>query len=190
MKRAQNNFDQKEFIGKFNAKADSIFANFISQIQLISPNKIDLQKLKSVTSGGSTLYEHEKSGNIVILLNGPRQARIDNIYDGQKILKSAVKSIIDAGFVVQETTEGLNISLPQITEEVRKNLFKEVKSIKEDAKQRINKLRAEIDKELKGLTGLSEDVQRMTKNEIDKSKDLYHSKMEKETALKEVELKG
>jgi len=190
MKRATNDFNPKDFLDRFNIKADAILHNFVQQIEAVSPNKIDMHKLKSVTASGKTLSEHEKSGSIVILMNGPRYARLENIYEGQRVLKSSTKGLIEAGFVAQEVNDGINVSLPQVTEEMRKNLFKEVKIMKEDAKQKINKLRTEIDKEVKLLTGVSEDLQRAAKNEIDKSKDNYQAKLDKEVTRKESELKA
>lgn len=183
--------DQQEVLKRFNVKANEVLDSFAKFLSGISPHKIDLPKLKSVLSNGKALREHEKDGAIIISMSGPRAARIDSIYEGHKIFKSAMTGLLENGFLATENNGSIFISLPQITEDMRKDIVKKIKTSKEEYKVRINTIRGDFHKEVKSLSGVSEDVQYGLKTELDKAKANYSDKIEAEFIKKEQEiLKG
>lgn len=188
MKKNAEPFDQKQFADNFKKGTELIYEGLIKIFSGISPNKIDLNKLKGLIANGKPLKDYERDGTILINLNGPRSARIESIYEGHKIFKSAITSLMEAGFIASENNGGILINLPQITEEVRKDIVKQIKTNKENAKNRINELRGDFHKQIKTLTGVSEDLQHSLRNEIDKIKDTYQAKLENEFIRKENEV--
>lgn len=103
------------------------------------------------------------------------------------------KAIIAANLGVNPTSDGevIRISVPALTEEIRKELVKEVKKIGEDAKVSIRNIRRDINDQLKkdekngditedDLRSQTDDVQKATDNSIkdidqlvaDKEKDI------------------
>ena len=181
-------FDQQEILKRFNNKAEEVLDSFSKFLAGISPYKIDLLKLKSVISNGKTLKEHERDGTILISLNGPRAARIDSIYEGQKIFRAIITSLLENGFLATDNTGSILVSLPQITEDIRKDIIKKIKTSKEEYKVRINTIRGEFHKEIKSLAGISEDLQHSLKSDIDKNKTTYADRIEIEFTKKEHEV--
>lgn len=188
MAKVLSNFDEKELITDFTKKSDLILDSLLKLLAGISPNKIDMIKLESVTSMGKTLKEHKKSGAIMIIQNGPRNVRIESLNEGHKIFRSAITGLMDAGFVASENSGAIIIGLPQITEDMRKEVVKQVKVAKEATKHKINELRSEFHKKIKNMSNISEDIQYKAKADIDKAKDTYQARLDNECLKKENEI--
>lgn len=182
----KNAFDYKPLLDEFVVKSEAILSGFLQSISGIAPNKIDMNKLKSLIVAGKSIKDHEKSGAIMINPNGPRSAKVDSLDPtaSSKVYRAAVPVLIEAGFAVVENGGSLLINLPQMTEDMRKDMVKQVKSLKEASKQRINDLRADAHKAIKAAQP-SEDIQSTAKAEIDKAKDKAQKKLDTECSNKE-----
>lgn len=109
------------------------------------------------------------------------------------LLKEIEQSIIksDIGMTPQNDGKVIRLKLPELTEERRKDLVKNIKKIVEDARIAIRMARRDANEFLKGALKektLSEDENKKALDEIQKLTDDYISKVDKIGAEKEKEL--
>ena len=121
------------------------------------------------------------------------EARIIQIapYD-KTMLKEIEKAILASDIGITPTNDGTNIRLvfPELTEERRKQLSKDVKKKGEDAKVALRTIRrdgADRVKKLKG-TDVSEDEQKDMENELQKMTDKYVKEIDKAVEEKSREI--
>ena len=179
-------FDTQAVLKEFTAKSEALVNGFLQMIATIAPNKIDINKIKSATVAGKSLRDYEKTGVVLINPNGPRSVKIECI-DGTvaaKIYKSTTTSLMEAGFQVVDSGNFLMINMQPMTEEIRKDMVKQVKTMKENAKQQVNNLRGDFQKAIKN-SNLSEDLLNNVKADIDKITDKMQKQLDTECANKE-----
>jgi ribosome recycling factor len=108
--------------------------------------------------------------------------------------KSCVKDIVKA---IQEANLGINptdngeaviLTVPQLTEERRKEYVKQAKQISEDAKVALRKVRQEARETIEKDESISEDEEKRMQDEIQKLINDYNKKVEDKLAEKEEEL--
>lgn len=121
------------------------------------------------------------------------EARIIQIapYD-KSMLKEIEKALLASDIGITPTNDGTNIRLvfPELTEERRKQLSKDVKKKGEDAKVALRNIRrdgADMVKKLKG-TDVSEDEQKDMENELQKMTDKYVKEIDKAVDEKSKEI--
>lgn len=95
-----------------------------------------------------------------------------NVWDNS-LMKKVEKAIIDANIGITPTNDGKNIRLafPEPTEERRKNLVKDVKTMGEKAKVAIRNIRRDIMDEIKKYKKqnvITEDIQASVEKDVDK----------------------
>lgn len=108
-------------------------------------------------------------------------------------LAPAEKAIRDAGLGLNPTNEGdkLRITIPELTEERRRDLLKIVGKSSEEAKIRVRNIREEIHKELKKQEEagkISEDEKFRKQEELQKVVDEYNTKIKEAAEVKEREM--
>ena len=121
------------------------------------------------------------------------EARIIQIapYD-KTMLKEIEKALLASDIGITPTNDGTNIRLvfPELTEERRKQLSKDVKKKGEDAKVALRNIRrdgGDMVKKLKG-TDVSEDEQKDMENELQKMTDKYVKEIDKAVEEKSKEI--
>lgn len=104
-------------------------------------------------------------------------------------LKDIEKAIFESnlGYTPNNDGESIRIVIPALTEERRKELTKQVKSIAEDAKVSIRNIRHDGIDEAKKLE-ISEDEEKGIEKEIQDLVNLYNKKIEENLKEKEQEL--
>lgn len=102
------------------------------------------------------------------------------------------KAIMNAnlGFNPDNNGEIVRINVPPLTEERRKDLVKQSRSVGENAKVSIRNARRDVIDEIKKMvkTGLPEDVAKDAEGEVQKMTDTYSKKVEDMLAVKEKDI--
>ncbi len=111
----------------------------------------------------------------------------------KNLIRDIEKAIMDSslGITPENNGELIRLGLPPLTEDRRKQLVKQIKSISEDAKISIRNARRDaIDTVKKSVkdSAISEDVAKDMENEFQKIHDEYIKKVDKLFADKEVEI--
>lgn len=138
-----------------------------SQIRAGRANPHILDTLKVEAYGGmSKLIE---LGNVNTL---DARTLVINLWD-KSLLKAVEKAILQSNIGITPTNDGkvIRLSFPEMTEETRKNLAKQVKKMGEDAKVAVRNVRRdamETVKKMKTAKTLSEDEAADTEDEIEK----------------------
>ena len=110
-------------------------------------------------------------------------------YD-KSVLKNLEKAIItaDLGFNPINDGDVIRIPVPPLTEEVRKNLAKDVKKIAENSKVAIRNIRRDAMDEVKKDSSFTEDSRKIEEQEIQKLTDTYVKKIDEVYAQKEKDI--
>lgn len=180
------NLNTDNIVDEFKNKAEAVLASFMTHISSISPNKVDMNKIRALNISGKTVRDYEKSGMIIVNMNGPRSVKIESLdaLNTPKLYKPLTTALIEAGMNVVENGGIMNATLQQLTEDMRKEIAKQIRQTKENYKQNINNLRSDLHKAIKGMK-ISEDLQNKLKNDIDKLKDKIQKSLDTECANKE-----
>ncbi len=98
--------------------------------------------------------------------------------------------VANLGFNPDNNGEIVRINVPPLTEERRKELVKQTKSVGENAKVSIRTARRDTIDEFKKMVknGLPEDVAKDSENEVQKLTDMFNKKVDEVLALKEKEI--
>jgi ribosome recycling factor len=96
----------------------------------------------------------------------------------------------DVGITPENNGEIIHLSIPQPTEERRKELVKQCGKINEKAKVEIRNVRSEVKEKLKKAIkdGLSEDNEKDAEAELQKCHDKYIKRLDELFALKNKEI--
>lgn len=110
----------------------------------------------------------------------------------KKMLEPIQKAIMNAnlGLNPQNNGELIMINIPPLTEERRKQLVKQAKTVGEDAKVSIRNARKEANDEVKALQkdGIPEDICKDTEDKIQKLTDSYIEKIDALVVAKEKDI--
>jgi ribosome recycling factor len=119
-----------------------------------------MNKIRNLIVAGKQVKEYEKAGTIMINMNGQRSIRVDSIdaVNGPKLYKQLTTALMEAGMTVLENGSSLIANMQQLTEDMRKELSKQIRVSKENYKQSLNNLRSDMNKIIKNAK-LSEDIQ-------------------------------
>lgn len=108
------------------------------------------------------------------------------------ILQDIERAIInsDLGLNPQNDGETIRINIPALTEERRRDLVKQIKSIAEDGKVSIRNARKDANTELKSLEkdGFSEDLIKKAEDDVQKITDQFSKAIDAAFEKKEVEI--
>jgi ribosome recycling factor len=98
--------------------------------------------------------------------------------------------VANLGFNPDNNGEIVRINVPPLTEERRKELVKQTKSVGENAKVSIRTARRDTIDEFKKMVknGLPEDVAKDSENEVQKLTDMFNKKVDEVLAQKEKEI--
>lgn len=109
-------------------------------------------------------------------------------YD-KSVLSDIEKAIYEAniGLTPNNTGDMIFISIPELTEDRRKELVKQAKTMAEEAKVALRNIRQEANTDIKKLE-LNEDEEKRSMNEIQELINTYNKRVEEEYAKKETEL--
>ena len=122
------------------------------------------------------------------------EARMIQIQPWEKtLLKAIEKAILTSDLGINPTNDGTTIRLvfPELTEERRKELAKEVKKKGEGAKVAIRNIRRDANEQIKkeNKAGeISEDEQKQAEEKIQKMTDKYIAKVDQEIEIKTKEI--
>lgn len=108
-------------------------------------------------------------------------------------LKAIEKAILKSDLGINPSNDGISIRLmiPELTEETRKNLVKNVKKLGEEAKVAIRSIRKDCNEKIKGLKkngDISEDEIKKAEDEIQKTTDSYIRDIDKIIESKEKDI--
>jgi ribosome recycling factor len=108
-------------------------------------------------------------------------------------LKAIEKALLKSDLGINPSNDGVVIRLivPELTEETRKSLVKNVKKTGEETKVAIRSIRRDANDKVKALkkdNDLSEDEVKKTEDDIQKKTDLYIKEVEKLIEAKEKEI--
>lgn len=122
------------------------------------------------------------------------EARIIMItpYDKTSI-KAIEKAILKSDLGLNPSSDGtvIRLIIPELTEETRKNIVKNVKKYGEDAKVAVRAIRRDCNDKIKALkkeSELSEDEIKKSEDEIQKKTDLFIKEIDKLVETKEKEI--
>ena len=107
--------------------------------------------------------------------------------------KSAVQDIIkgiyeaDLGLTPNDTGDVIFISIPELTEDRRKELVKQVKKMSEEAKISLRNIRQDANTSIKKLE-LNEDEEKHAENEVQELINKYNKIVDEKTSNKEKDL--
>ncbi len=160
-----------EIIKNLKNSLQVTFDNFTSALKSINPNKIDIDKLKSITVANKPLKAYD--GNEVLIY--PQGKSVTIKISAEKLKNAILKAIKQENFDVREDDDVLHISIPQLTKQDRENLAKDIKDKKEKIKQKINDFRGNAMTLAKKLPKSDKEK---TEKEIEKIKDDFYSKLE------------
>lgn len=110
-----------------------------------------------------------------------------------KALKDIEQAIVKANIGMTPQNDGklLRLNVPELTEESRKNLAKEIKKESEKCRVDLRNTRRAVNDEIKKMVKdkeISEDDQQKWKNESQKTTDQFMSEVEQLTEMKEKEV--
>ena len=105
-------------------------------------------------------------------------------------LKDIVKAIQEANLGINPTDNGecVILTIPQLTEERRKEYVKQAKQVAEDAKVAIRKVRQEANDDIKKDDSIPEDIEKSMLDEVQKLTNEYTKKVDEKLKEKEDEL--
>jgi len=105
-------------------------------------------------------------------------------------LKNIVKAIQEANLGINPTDNGESVilTIPQLTEERRKEYVKQAKQIAEETKVALRKVRQEANEDIKADESITEDNEKIMLDEVQKLITEYNKKVEDQLAEKEKEL--
>lgn len=105
-------------------------------------------------------------------------------------LKDVVKAIQEANLGINPTDNGETVilTIPQLTEERRKEYVKQAKQVAEDAKVAIRKVRQEANDDIKKDESIPEDIEKSMLDEVQKLTNEYTKKVDDKLKEKETEL--
>ncbi len=105
-------------------------------------------------------------------------------------LKDIVKAIQEANLGINPTDNGETVilTIPQLTEERRKEYVKQAKQIAEETKVALRKVRQEANEDIKADETVTEDAEKVMLEEVQKLINDYNKKVEDKLKEKEEEL--
>ncbi len=105
-------------------------------------------------------------------------------------LKDIVKAIQEANLGINPTDNGETVilTIPQLTEERRKEYVKQAKQIAEETKVALRKVRQEANEDIKADETITEDAEKVMLEEVQKLINDYNKKVEDKLKEKEEEL--
>ncbi|MBN2814567.1 MAG: ribosome recycling factor [Bacteroidales bacterium] len=110
----------------------------------------------------------------------------------KSMLSTIEKAILYANIGITPTNNGeiIRLNIPPLTEERRKNLVKQVKTMGENTKVSVRNARRDANEELKKLQkdGLPEDVEKDAQDKVQQMTDDYIGKVDAIVALKEKDI--
>lgn len=111
----------------------------------------------------------------------------------KSLLKEIEKAILKSDLGLNPSNDGsvIRLIVPELTEETRKNLVKNVKKTGEDAKVAIRSIRRDANDKIKALkkdSDLSEDQLKKAEEEVQKKVDVYVKEIDAIIAKKEKEI--
>ena len=111
----------------------------------------------------------------------------------QKALKDIEKAIqaSDLGINPQNDGRAIRLSFPQLTEERRKEISKQVSKLGEDGKVAVRNIRREGNDQIKAMkkkSEITEDEQKLSEDELQKLTDRYIKLMDEAVAVKTKEI--
>lgn len=173
----------------FAAKGNNHITYYEKYLSDKSVGTLDLDKIRKAPVGGKPLKAYEGS-TILIFSQSIRSAKIDLLdKSNSNLRKEMVKAVKELGYEALDNSEGIMISAPTITTEIRNKLIIEIKKRKEDVKQSINADRAKANALISDKnSGFSENQQRKLKADVDQEKDSLYKKLEKVFEAKEKEI--
>ena len=105
-------------------------------------------------------------------------------------LKDVVKAIQEANLGINPTDNGETVilTIPQLTEEKRREYVKQAKQVAEDAKVAVRKVRQEANDDIKKDESIPEDIEKSMLEEVQKLTNEYTKKVDDKLKEKETEL--
>ncbi|MDE5888489.1 MAG: ribosome recycling factor [Bacilli bacterium] len=105
-------------------------------------------------------------------------------------LKDIVKAIQEANLGINPTDNGETVilTIPQLTEERRKEYVKQAKQIAEESKVALRKVRQEANEDIKADETVTEDAEKVMLEEVQKLINDYNKKVDEKLKEKEEEL--
>lgn len=105
-------------------------------------------------------------------------------------LKDIVKAIQEANLGINPTDNGETVilTIPQLTEERRKEYVKQAKQIAEETKVALRKVRQEANEDIKADETVTEDAEKVMLEEVQKLINDYNKKVDEKLKEKEEEL--
>lgn len=105
-------------------------------------------------------------------------------------LKDIVKAIQEANLGINPTDNGeaVILTIPQLTEDRRKEYIKQAKQISEETKVALRKVRQEANEDIKADESITEDMEKLMLDEVQKLINDYNKKIEDKLKEKETEL--
>ena len=168
-------------------KSVSVFTEALAEIRAGRANTAILNKIKVDYYGVPTPI------NQVAGISVP-EARLIVIQPWEaSLLKEIEKEILKAEIGINPNNDGkvIRLNFPELNEERRKEIVKEVRKLSEDAKVSVRSIRRDGMDEAKNMQkegGMTEDELRNAENEIQKLTDKYVAEIDKLTEEKEKEV--
>jgi len=175
---------------EFTKKMDKTLVHLAEEIDAVRAGRANPKVLDRITV---EYYGQETALNGVATISSPdARTLVVQPWDTQ-LLKEIQKAIqmSDLGITPQNDGRVIRLIFPQLTEERRKELTKQVKKYAEDAKVAMRNIRRDgMDyvKKLKKDSAITEDEQKKAEKDLQDLLDKFTKKVDEATAAKEKEL--
>ena len=175
---------------EFNKKMDKTLVHLAEEFDTVRAGRANPKVLDRITV---EYYGQETPLNGVATISSPdARTLVIQPWDAS-LLKEIQKAILSSELGINPQNDGKLIRLifPQLTEERRKELTKQVKKYAEDAKVAMRNVRRDgMDyvKKLKKDSQITEDEQKKAEKDLQDMLDKFTKKVDEATAMKEKEL--
>ena len=179
--------DWKTYEQKFEEKSLPIFAWYEQELAKLRTGKVTAVVLDHIKV--EAYGELQRINQIANISSPEPRVLIIKAYDSS-LYKNIANAISNSGLNInpQIDADKIRLVFPALTEESRKEMTKKAKSIAEDAKIRVRRLRQEIHDNFKKDEELTDDDKKNYINNLDKTTKLKNEKIEKILELKNKEI--
>ena len=168
-------------------KTISVLTSDLTTLKAGRANPKMLDRIQVEAYGG--LCPIEQVGNI----SAPEPRMLVITPWDKSLLKDIEKAILKSDLGINPSNDGsiIRLLVPELTEETRKNLVKNVKKTGEDSKVAIRSIRKDANDKIKALkkdSSISEDEAKKAEDDVQKITDNFVKEIDKIVAVKEKEI--
>ncbi len=174
-------------INQTEIKMNKVVEHLIGELGKIRTGRAN----PSILDGVHVLaYGNKVAINTIAMISVPEARQLLVKPFDPSTIKDIEKGILESNLGFNPTNDGqtLRITIPQLTEELRKKISKDIKGIGENSKVSIRSVRKEAIDKIKKDNEVSTDMQKQLEKDIQKVTDSFNGKIIKIISEKEKEI--